>query len=67
MEYLIGVLLALCISIGDTAIGFDRGSFFSSLALSVIALYYALFAIMSSKEVSWNIGSLAFPRAPRTS
>ena len=46
MEYLIGVLLALGISIGATAIGFDRERAFYSVILIVVASYYALFAIM---------------------
>jgi hypothetical protein len=47
MEYLIGILLALAISIGATAIGFDRERSFYSTVLIVIAFLYALFAIMA--------------------
>ena len=47
MEYLIGVVLALGISIGATAIGFDRERSFYPTVLMVIALLYALFAIMA--------------------
>lgn len=46
MEYLIGVVLALGISIGATAVGFDRERAFYSVVLMVVASYYALFAIM---------------------
>ena len=46
MEYLIGVVLALAISIGATAIGLDRERAFYSVVLMVVASYYALFAIM---------------------
>ena len=47
MEYLIGVLLALGISVGATAIGFDRERSFYPIVLIVIAFLYALFAIMA--------------------
>ena len=47
MEYLIGIFLALGISIGATAIGFDRERSFYPTVLMVIALLYALFAIMA--------------------
>ena len=47
MEYLIGVVLALGISTGATAIGFDRERSFYPTVLMVIALLYALFAIMA--------------------
>jgi len=47
MEYLIGFFLALGISIGATAIGFDRERSFYPTVLMVIALLYALFAIMA--------------------
>jgi hypothetical protein len=47
VEYLIGVLLALGISVGATAIGFDRERSFYPIVLIVIAFLYALFAIMA--------------------
>jgi hypothetical protein len=47
MEYLIGLFLALGISIGATAIGFDRERSFYPTVLIVIALLYVLFAIMA--------------------
>jgi hypothetical protein len=47
MEYLIGVILALSISIGATAIGFDRERSFYPTVLIVIALLYALFATIA--------------------
>lgn len=50
MEYLIGVFLALSISIGATVIGFDRDRSFYPTVLSVIASYYALFAIMAGSK-----------------
>jgi hypothetical protein len=47
VEYLIGVVLALGISMGATAIGFDRERSFYPIVLIVIAFLYALFAIMA--------------------
>ena len=47
MEYLIGIFLALGISMGATAIGFDRERSFYPTVLIVIAFLYALFAIMA--------------------
>jgi hypothetical protein len=45
MEYLIGLFLGLGISMGATAIGFDRERSFYPTVLIVIALLYVLFAI----------------------
>jgi hypothetical protein len=47
VEYLIGTVLALGISVGATAIGFDRERSFYPTVLIVIALLYSLFAIMA--------------------
>jgi hypothetical protein len=47
MEYLIGLVLALGVSIGATAIGFDRERSFYPTVLLVIAFLYSLFAIMA--------------------
>lgn len=46
MEYLIGIVLALAISVSATYIGFDRDRAFYPTILVVIASYYALFAVM---------------------
>jgi hypothetical protein len=46
MEYLIGLFLALGISIGATVIGFDRERSFYPTVLIVIAFLYGLFAIL---------------------
>jgi hypothetical protein len=48
MEYLIGLVLALGISIGATVVGFDRERSFYPTLLIVIAFLYALFAILGS-------------------
>ena len=47
MEYLVGLVLALAISIGASAIGMDRERSFYPTVLVVVATYYALFAIMA--------------------
>jgi hypothetical protein len=47
MEYLIGVVAALAISIGASAIGMDRERSFYPTVLAVVATYYALFAVMA--------------------
>src|SRR5262249_7767977 len=50
MEYLVGVVLALAISIGASAIGMDRERSFYPTVLAVIATYHALFAIMAGSR-----------------
>jgi hypothetical protein len=52
MEYLIGIFLALGISLGATAVGFDRERSFYPTVLIVIALLYALFAIMAGSTLA---------------
>ncbi|HTL58132.1 MAG TPA: hypothetical protein VL361_20765 [Candidatus Limnocylindrales bacterium] len=47
MEYLVGIVLALAISIGASVIGMDRDRCFYPAVLAVVASYYALFAIMA--------------------
>jgi hypothetical protein len=61
MEYLIGVVLALAISIGASAIGMDRERSFYPTVLAVVASYYALFAIMAGSMHA--LRSEAFPIA----
>ena len=47
MEYVIGVVAALAISMCATALGMDRERSFYPTVLAVVATYYALFAIMA--------------------
>ncbi len=47
MEYLIGLFLALGVSIGATVVGFDRERSFYPTVLIVIAFLYGLFAILA--------------------
>jgi len=58
VEYLIGGVLALGISIGATAIGFDRERSFYPTVLIVIALLYALFAMMAGSTHALLLESL---------
>jgi hypothetical protein len=58
VEYLIGFVLALGISIGATAIGFDRERSFYPTVLMVIALLYALFAMIAGSTHALLLESL---------
>ena len=58
MEYLIGFVLALGISIGATAVGFDRERSFYPTVLIVIALLYALFAMIAGSTHALLLESL---------
>jgi hypothetical protein len=46
MEYLIGLFLALAVSVSATLIGFDKDRAFYPTVMIVIASYYGLFAVM---------------------
>jgi hypothetical protein len=46
MEYVIGVVLALAVTVGATAVGFDRERVFYPAVLIVVTAYYVLFAAM---------------------
>ena len=46
MEYLIGIVIALVVSLFATLVGFDKDRAFYPTVLAVIASYYALFAVM---------------------
>ena len=48
MEYLVGISLALAVSIGATLVGFDREHSFYPTVLIVIAFLYGLFAILAA-------------------
>jgi hypothetical protein len=52
MEYLIGVVVALAISLGASAIGMNRERSFYPTVLAVVATYYALFAIMAGSTLA---------------
>ncbi len=50
MEYLIGAGLALLVGLGATYIGFDRDRAFYPTVMCVIAVLYALFAVMGGSS-----------------
>lgn len=52
MEYLVGIVLALAISLAATLIGLDRDRAFYPTLLAVIASYYGLFAVMGGSNQS---------------
>jgi hypothetical protein len=63
MEYLIGLVLALTVSIFAALVGLDRDRGFYPTVMIVIASYYDLFAVMggSSQAIAIELGiSLVF-------
>jgi hypothetical protein len=52
MEFMIGVFLALAVSVFATVIGFDRDRAFYPTVTIVIASYYGLFAIMGGSHAA---------------
>ena len=59
LEYLIGVVVALAVSLSATLIGFDRDRAFYPTLIVVIAFYYGLFAVTVG-SVSTLLMELAF-------
>lgn len=47
MEYLVGIALAIVVSVAASGIGLDKDRAFYPVVLIVVASYYALFAIVS--------------------
>jgi hypothetical protein len=67
VEYLIGVVLALLVGLFATFTGLDRDRAFYPTVMIVIALYYALFAIIGGFVQALLVESpviLAFVGAP---
>jgi len=58
MEYLVGIVIALAVSLSSTFIGFDRDRAFYLTVLVVIASYYGLFAVMGGSVKALLIESL---------
>lgn len=56
MEYIIGVVLAILVSLGATFVGFDRDRAMYPVMIVVIALLYALFAVIghSLDALGWE-------------
>ena len=59
MEYLIGVILALAVSLFATLVGFDRNRAFYPVVMIVIASYYALFALMGGSLPALTVECIA--------
>lgn len=57
MEYFVGVALALLVSLGATWVGFDRDRALYPVVIVVIALLYALFAVIggSRDALLWEL------------
>jgi hypothetical protein len=58
VPYLVGVALALAVSIMATLVGFDRDRAFYPILLVVIALYYVLFAVMGGSGQAMVVETL---------
>ncbi len=58
MAYLIGICLALGVSVLAALVGFDRDRAFYPVVMIVIASYYGLFAIMGGSARALGIESL---------
>ena len=60
MEYLIGVALALGVSVGGTIVGLDRDrAFYTAIAL-VVGSYYLLFAAMAGSTLALGWETVGF-------
>lgn len=58
MEYLIGIIIALTVSLSATIIGFDRDRAFYPTLTIIIASYYGLFAVMGGSIETLLLESL---------
>ena len=59
MAFLIGITLALSFGLSATFIGLDRDRAFYPAVMIVIALYYALFAVMGGSTRALGLESIA--------
>jgi hypothetical protein len=60
MPLLVGIGLALAISVMATFVGFDRDRAFYPTVTMVVASYYALFAVMGGSTTALAIESIVF-------
>jgi hypothetical protein len=63
LEYAIGIAIALTITVGATALGFDRERVFYPAVMIAVATYYVLFAAMSgsaSVVITESLAASAF-------
>jgi hypothetical protein len=59
MEYLVGVSLALAVSLGASFVGLDRDRAFYPTVTIVIAALYGLFAVLGASNAALLLESLA--------
>ena len=59
MEYIVGILLALAVSLSASFVGLDRDRAFYPTVLIVIASYYGLFAVIGGSMQTLAAESLA--------
>ncbi|WP_198674765.1 hypothetical protein [Rhodoferax ferrireducens] len=59
MEFIVGILLALAVSLSASFIGLDRDRAFYPTVLMVIASYYGLFAVMGGSMQTLAVESAA--------
>ena len=59
MALLVGLLLALAVGLFSTAVGLDRDRAFYPIVMIVIAVLYALFAVMGASTHALVLDSLA--------
>ena len=59
MEYLVGVSLALAVSLGASFVGLDRDRAFYPTVAVVVASYYGLFAVLGGSNAALVLESLA--------
>src|SRR4051812_38938857 len=60
MEYIVGISLALAVSLLATFVGFERDRVFYPTAMIVIASYYDLFAIMGGSVHALGLETAVF-------
>lgn len=60
MEYLVGISLALGVSLGGTLFGFDRDRAFYPTMTLAIASYYQLFAVIGGSTYALSLETAAF-------
>ncbi len=58
MEYLVGIALALAVSVSATLIGLDKDRSFYPTVLTVSASYYDLFAVIGGSTQALMVESL---------
>lgn len=60
MAFLVGLALAIAVSVSATFIGFDRDRAFYPVVTVVVASYYDLFAVMAGSAQTLSLETVAF-------